>query len=93
VLRARERASTPCSFAVFSLGLTFESFKELGARQGENAHKIKKQPHLEIEGQEFLRTWLITKRLKFVTDEVTKECKEMATNGFGVEIVLKNSKV
>jgi hypothetical protein len=30
VLRARERASTHCSFVVFSLGLTFESFKELG---------------------------------------------------------------
>jgi hypothetical protein len=33
VLRARERAPTPCPFAVFSLGLTFESRKELGVRQ------------------------------------------------------------
>jgi hypothetical protein len=33
VLRARERASTPCSSVVFSLGLTFESLKELGACQ------------------------------------------------------------
>ncbi len=33
MLRARERASIPCSFVVFNLGLTFESFKELGARQ------------------------------------------------------------
>jgi hypothetical protein len=31
VLRARERAPTPCSFDIFSLGLTFESLKELGA--------------------------------------------------------------
>jgi hypothetical protein len=31
VLRARERASTPYPFVVFYLGLTFESFKELGA--------------------------------------------------------------
>ncbi len=30
VLRARECASIPCSFVVFNLGLTFESFKELG---------------------------------------------------------------
>jgi hypothetical protein len=30
VLRARERALTPCSSAIFCLGLTFESFKELG---------------------------------------------------------------
>jgi hypothetical protein len=33
VLRAKERASIPCSFVVFSLGLTFESFKELGVHQ------------------------------------------------------------
>ncbi len=32
VLRARERASIPCSSVVFSLGLTFQSLKELGAR-------------------------------------------------------------
>ncbi len=32
MLQARERASTPCSSNVFCLGLTFESFKELGAR-------------------------------------------------------------
>jgi hypothetical protein len=38
VLQARERASTPCSFVVFCLGLTFESLKELGARQ--HAHII-----------------------------------------------------
>ncbi len=30
VLRARERASTPDSSVVLCLGLTFESFKELG---------------------------------------------------------------
>ncbi len=30
VLRTRECAPTPCSSNVFSLGLTFESFKELG---------------------------------------------------------------
>ncbi len=33
VLRTRERALTPCSSIVFHLGLTFESLKELGARQ------------------------------------------------------------
>ncbi len=33
VLRAREHALTPCSSVVFNLGLTFESFKELGVRQ------------------------------------------------------------
>jgi hypothetical protein len=33
VLQARERASTPCSSAIFSLGLTFGSLKELGVRQ------------------------------------------------------------
>jgi hypothetical protein len=33
VLQARERVLTPCSFAVFYLGFTFESLKELGARQ------------------------------------------------------------
>jgi hypothetical protein len=33
MLRARERASTPCSSIVFNLGLTFESLKELGVRQ------------------------------------------------------------
>ncbi len=33
VLRAKERASTPYSSVVFNLGLTFESFKELGVRQ------------------------------------------------------------
>jgi hypothetical protein len=32
-LRARERALTPCSFAIFCLGFTFESLKELGALQ------------------------------------------------------------
>jgi hypothetical protein len=32
VLRARERASTPYPFALFNLGLTFESLKELGVR-------------------------------------------------------------
>jgi hypothetical protein len=33
MLRTRERASTPYSSAVFNLGLTFESLKELGACQ------------------------------------------------------------
>jgi hypothetical protein len=33
VLRARECASTPCPFVVLSLGLTFESLKELGVRK------------------------------------------------------------
>ncbi len=33
VLQAREHASTPCSSVVFSLALTFESFKKLGTRQ------------------------------------------------------------
>jgi hypothetical protein len=33
VLRARECAPTPCSSVVFSLGLIFESLKELGVRQ------------------------------------------------------------
>jgi hypothetical protein len=33
VLRAKECASTFSFFAIFSLGLAFESFKELGARQ------------------------------------------------------------
>jgi hypothetical protein len=33
VLRARECAPIFCSSVVFSLGLTFESFKELGVRQ------------------------------------------------------------
>jgi hypothetical protein len=33
VLRARGRALTPCPSIVFSLGLTFESRKELGVRQ------------------------------------------------------------
>jgi hypothetical protein len=33
VLGARERAPTPCSFVVFSLGLTFEPLKELGVHQ------------------------------------------------------------
>jgi hypothetical protein len=32
VLRAREHALTPYSIAVFSLGLTLESLKELGVR-------------------------------------------------------------
>ncbi len=32
VLWARESAPTPCSFVIFSLGLTFESLKELRAR-------------------------------------------------------------
>ncbi len=36
VLRAKERALTPCSSAVFYLGLTFESLKELGACQALN---------------------------------------------------------
>jgi hypothetical protein len=38
VLRARERASTPYLSVVFSLGLTFESFKELGVRHIPNAY-------------------------------------------------------
>ncbi len=38
VLRARERASTPYPSVFFSLGLTFESFKELGARHIPNAY-------------------------------------------------------
>jgi hypothetical protein len=33
VLRARERALTPCFFVVFSLGFTFEPLKEMGVRQ------------------------------------------------------------
>jgi hypothetical protein len=33
MLQAKERASTPCPSVVFSLGLTFESRKELGVRQ------------------------------------------------------------
>jgi hypothetical protein len=32
MLRARERAPTPWFSVVFSLGLTFESLKELGVR-------------------------------------------------------------
>jgi hypothetical protein len=36
VLRARECASTPCPFTIFSLGFTFEPLKELGVR-----HNIK----------------------------------------------------
>ncbi len=32
VLRAGERAPTPCPSVVFNLGLTFESYKELGVR-------------------------------------------------------------
>jgi hypothetical protein len=32
MLRAKECALTPCPFVVFSLGFTFESFKELGMR-------------------------------------------------------------
>ncbi len=34
VLRAKERALTPLPSVVFSLGLTFESLKELGVRHG-----------------------------------------------------------
>jgi len=33
VLQTKERAPIPCSSVVFCLGLTFESLKELGARQ------------------------------------------------------------
>jgi hypothetical protein len=33
VLRAKERALTPCFSVVFYLGLTFGSLKEIGARQ------------------------------------------------------------
>jgi hypothetical protein len=33
VLWAKERAPTPCSSVVFSLGLTFESLEELGVHQ------------------------------------------------------------
>jgi hypothetical protein len=33
VMRTRERALTPYSSVVFSLGLTFEFLKELGVRQ------------------------------------------------------------
>jgi hypothetical protein len=33
VLRTRERAPIPCLYVVFSLGLTFESRKELGVHQ------------------------------------------------------------
>jgi len=36
VLRAKERAPTPCFSTIFSLGLTFESFKELGVRHLSN---------------------------------------------------------
>jgi hypothetical protein len=36
VLRARERAPTPLSSAIFSLGFTFEFLKELGMRQSHN---------------------------------------------------------
>jgi hypothetical protein len=36
VLQARERALTLYSFVIFSLGLTFESFKELGVRHSPN---------------------------------------------------------
>jgi hypothetical protein len=36
VLQARERAPTPYSSIVFSLGLKFESLKELGVRQSWN---------------------------------------------------------
>ncbi len=36
VLWAKERAPTPCSSVVFSLGLTFESLKELGVRHEKN---------------------------------------------------------
>ncbi len=32
MLRTKERASTPYSFVIFSLGFTFEFLKELGAR-------------------------------------------------------------
>jgi len=35
VLRTRERAPTPCPSVVFCLGLTFESFKELGTHHKE----------------------------------------------------------
>jgi hypothetical protein len=41
VLRTRERAPTPYSSAIFCLGLTFESFKELGVRQKRSSHVVK----------------------------------------------------
>jgi hypothetical protein len=39
VLRAKERAPTPCLSIVFCLGLTFESLKELGARQQHSSNQ------------------------------------------------------
>jgi hypothetical protein len=42
-------ASTPCSSVVFSLGLTFESFKELGVRQGAPCVR-----HMEAQDNQWL---------------------------------------
>jgi hypothetical protein len=44
VLRTKERASTPYSSIVFSLGLAFESLKELRVRHNEYNQNSKLSP-------------------------------------------------
>jgi hypothetical protein len=55
VLRARERAPTPCPSIVFSLGLTFESRKELGVHHRTSLKKFLICGILTIE-----ISWIVT---------------------------------
>jgi hypothetical protein len=54
MLRIRERASTFYSSAIFYLGLTFESFKELGVRQQHTQFDKLLAPQFKFIGK-----WLI----------------------------------
>ncbi len=52
MLRAKERAPTPCPSVVFSLGLTFEPLKELGMchlLENWNTWKVKLNWHVRSE--------------------------------------------
>jgi hypothetical protein len=61
VLQTREHASPPCFSVVFYLGFTFESFKELGARQNmvSTISIIAKQHLINIVFPLTYLTWIV----------------------------------
>jgi len=71
VLRARECAPIPCSFDVFCLGFTFESFKELGAHQTifmrSASHNYWRR--LVLNFQKNKRMWTIKNYMKLAEEE------------------------
>jgi hypothetical protein len=86
VLQARERASTPYFSIVFFLGLTFESLKELGARQA-----ITKKQVGYIIPEVRTTDVVIDNYMVVIQVEIGKNTIEdvLLDGGFGINIITK----